>query len=53
MVLSGPAYGLFLFCGVVIAEIFVLPGFGVAGAAGILCILAGLYLTLVDFTVPE
>jgi membrane-bound serine protease (ClpP class) len=34
-------------------EVFVLPGFGIPGVAGILCLLAGTYLALVDFTVPE
>jgi len=36
-------------------EVFVIPGFGVVGVAGILCLIAGLYLsfTLNDFEVPE
>ncbi len=34
-------------------EIFVLPGFGIAGIAGILCVLAGTYLALVSFTFPQ
>jgi len=34
-------------------EVFVLPGFGIAGVAGILCLLVGSYLALVDFTIPE
>ncbi|MCL4692034.1 MAG: hypothetical protein KJ060_05915, partial [Candidatus Hydrogenedentes bacterium] len=36
-------------------EAFVLPGFGIAGVAGILCLLAGLYLsfTFSDFYLPD
>ncbi len=34
-------------------EIFALPGFGVFGAAGILCILAGIYLALTNVPIPE
>lgn len=34
-------------------ELFVLPGFGIAGLAGILCLLIGSYLALVDFTIPQ
>ncbi len=34
-------------------EVFVLPGFGIAGVAGILCLLIGSYLALVDFTIPQ
>ena len=33
-------------------ELLVLPGFGLAGAAGIVLLGAGLYLSLVDFTIP-
>ncbi|MCX5770365.1 MAG: hypothetical protein NTZ09_08850 [Candidatus Hydrogenedentes bacterium] len=34
-------------------EIFVLPGFGFVGAAGILCLLVGLYMTLTTAPIPE
>jgi membrane-bound serine protease (ClpP class) len=34
-------------------EIFVLPGFGFVGAGGILCLMAGLYLTLTTAPIPE
>jgi membrane-bound serine protease (ClpP class) len=34
-------------------EIFVLPGFGIAGIAGIACILAGLILSLQGFVLPD
>ena len=34
-------------------EIFALPGFGVFGGAGILCILAGLYMALTNAPIPE
>lgn len=34
-------------------EIFVLPGFGIAGFAGISLIIAGLYLSSVDFVIPQ
>lgn len=36
-------------------EAFVLPGFGIAGVTGILCLLAGLYLsfTFTDFYLPD
>ncbi|MFP4191816.1 MAG: NfeD family protein [Candidatus Hydrogenedentota bacterium] len=34
-------------------EVFALPGFGVFGGAGILCILAGLYLALTNEPIPE
>lgn len=33
----------------VLLEIFVIPGFGVAGIAGIICIIAGLTLSLIGF----
>jgi len=39
--------------GLLITEIFFLPGFGVAGAAGILCLMAGIYLALTRVTVPR
>jgi membrane-bound serine protease (ClpP class) len=44
-----------IFAGVILIgiELFVLPGFGIAGVAGILCVLAGTYLALVNFTLPE
>jgi membrane-bound serine protease (ClpP class) len=34
-------------------EIFVLPGFGIAGIAGIACIMAGLILSLQGFVLPD
>lgn len=34
-------------------EVFVFPGFGIAGAAGIVCLVAGTYLSLVDVVIPE
>jgi membrane-bound serine protease (ClpP class) len=34
-------------------EMVVLPGFGIAGFAGIACILAGIVLSLQDFVVPD
>lgn len=37
----------------VLVEIFLLPGFGVAGVAGMCCLAAGIYLSLVNFTIPE
>lgn len=41
--------------GLLAIEIFVLPGFGIAGISGILCILVGLYLSLTysDFQIPQ
>lgn len=33
-------------------EIFVIPGFGIAGIAGILCFIAGLVLSNINFTLP-
>ncbi|MBN2307445.1 MAG: ATP-dependent Clp protease proteolytic subunit [Candidatus Hydrogenedentes bacterium] len=41
--------------GLILVEIFLLPGFGVAGIAGIACLLAGLYMsfTFNDFTWPQ
>jgi membrane-bound serine protease (ClpP class) len=39
--------------GLLAVEIFVLPGFGVAGVAGLLCIGVGLVLSLQSFTLPE
>ncbi len=34
-------------------EVFVLPGFGIAGFAGIICIMAGMALTLQNFVIPD
>ena len=41
--------------GLLATELFVIPGFGVVGFAGILCLVAGIYLsfTFNDFTFPE
>ncbi len=36
-----------------VAEIFLIPGFGFAGVGGILCLLAGVYLSLTRVTFPE
>lgn len=35
------------------AEIFLFPGFGIAGLGGILCLIVGLYLTFTNFTIPQ
>ncbi len=37
----------------IVIEMFVIPGFGVAGVAGILCFIVGIYLSFVNFTFPE
>ncbi len=34
-------------------EIFLLPGFGVAGVSGIVCLLVGLYMSLTRVTIPH
>lgn len=34
-------------------ELFVIPGFGLAGIAGLLCLMAGVYLSLTHVTIPE
>lgn len=39
--------------GLILAEIFVLPGHMIMGVSGMVCILAGLYLTLTGVTVPQ
>lgn len=46
---------LFVVLGVVLLamEIFVLPGFGVAGVAGLLCISIGMILSFQDFVIPD
>ncbi|HNR30381.1 MAG TPA: hypothetical protein PKI11_05790, partial [Candidatus Hydrogenedentes bacterium] len=46
---------LLVLAGVVLlgVEIFVLPGFGIAGMAGIGCLFAGLYLSLTRVPVPQ
>lgn len=36
-----------------LAELFIIPGFGITGIAGIICLLLGTYLAFVDFTIPE
>lgn len=47
----------FVGVGLLLVEIFVIPGFGVAGIAGIACIVGGLYLSMVgaleNVTMPE
>ena len=35
------------------AEIFVVPGFGITGISGLLCILVGIYLALVKKPIPQ
>jgi len=46
--------GLFLLGGVLLAlELFVIPGFGIAGVSGILLILASLFLALIKHPVPK
>ncbi len=35
------------------AEVFIVPGFGVTGVSGMLCILAGIYLALVKRPIPQ
>lgn len=46
---------LFVVLGVVLLamEIFVLPGFGIAGIAGFLCISIGMILSFQDFVIPD
>lgn len=46
---------LFVALGVVLLamEIFVLPGFGVAGVAGFICISIGMVLSFQDFVIPD
>lgn len=39
--------------GLIMAEIFIIPGFGVAGVAGVFSLMVGIYLALVKVTVPE
>jgi membrane-bound serine protease (ClpP class) len=39
--------------GLIVVEIFFLPGFGVAGVAGIVCTVLGLYLAMVRVPIPE
>jgi membrane-bound serine protease (ClpP class) len=34
-------------------EVFVVPGFGITGASGIACIMAGIYLALVKRSIPQ
>lgn len=37
----------------ILVEAFILPGFGIAGITGILFVLIGTYLSLVNFTLPQ
>lgn len=39
--------------GLLMVELFVLPGFGLAGVAGVVCLLAGLFLSMTRVPVPE
>lgn len=41
--------GLFL----IALEIFIVSGFGLTGSAGFLCLVAGLYLMIVPFVIPQ
>jgi membrane-bound serine protease (ClpP class) len=34
-------------------EAFIIPGFGIAGIAGMICLMLGTYLSLVNFTFPQ
>jgi membrane-bound serine protease (ClpP class) len=34
-------------------ELFVIPGFGIAGIAGLLCVAAGMIFSLQDFVIPD
>ncbi len=43
----------FIGIGLLAIEIFVLPGFGVAGVGGLLAIMAGIYMALTRVTIPE
>ncbi len=36
-----------------LVEIFVLPGFGVAGVSGIICLVVGIYMSLTRVPIPE
>ena len=38
--------------GLILLEIFVFPGFGAAGGAGVLCLFAGFYLSLTRVVIP-
>ncbi len=44
-----------IMCGflLIIAEVFLLPGFGVAGVLGFTCLIAGAYLAMVKAPMPE
>jgi len=37
----------------ILTEVFLIPGFGAVGTAGILCLLVGLYMTLTGVTIPR
>jgi membrane-bound serine protease (ClpP class) len=37
----------------ILLEVFVIPGFGLAGISGMICLLIGMYLSLVNFTIPQ
>jgi membrane-bound serine protease (ClpP class) len=39
--------------GLIVLEVFVLPGFGVAGIAGIISLIAGLYMSLTRVPIPQ
>ncbi len=39
--------------GLLVLEIFVIPGFGIAGVTGTLCLVAAIYLALVDVPIPR
>ena len=35
------------------AEVFVIPGFGVTGVSGIVCLMLGIYMSLTKVTIPQ
>ena len=37
----------------ILIEIFIIPGFGIAGVSGTVFLLLGIYLSLVNFTIPQ
>ena len=37
----------------ILLEVFAIPGFGLAGIGGIFCLVVGIYLSLVNFTIPQ
>ena len=39
--------------GLLLVEVFVLPGFGAAGVLGVVCLVGAIYLALVDVPIPQ